>query len=86
MSVKILTAYLMNAMKCYNCARAIFSTCYMATENSSEATRLRAQRLAEEIGRYVIAMFVLLSYSTCYHVRNSLLFLHRHTAFFRLSL
>ena len=83
MSVKILT--LIYAMKCYNCARAIFSTCYMATENSSEATRLRAQRLAEEIGRFV-AMFVLLSYSTCYHVRNSLLFSHHHTAFFRLSL
>ena len=40
-------------MKCYNCARAILSTCYMATENSSEDTRLRAHRLAEQIGRFV---------------------------------
>ena len=43
----------MYAMKCYNCGRAILSTCYMATENSSEDTRLRAHRLAEQIGRFV---------------------------------
>ena len=54
-------------MKCYNCARAILSTCYMATENSSEDTRLRAHRLAEQIGRFVYCTTI------CYHSRNNLL-------------
>lgn len=34
--------------------RAIFSTCYMATENSSEDTKQRAKKLAEQIGRYIL--------------------------------
>ena len=31
---------------------AIFSTCYMATANSSEDTKKRAKQLADEIGRF----------------------------------
>ena len=34
------------------CGR-IFTTCYMASDNSSTETRERAAHLAEEIGRYV---------------------------------
>jgi NAD+ synthase (glutamine-hydrolysing) len=30
----------------------LFVTCYMGTENSSDETRTRAERLAEQIGRY----------------------------------
>jgi len=39
---------------CVVTTRAIFSTCYMATANSSEDTRQRAKRLAEQIGRYTL--------------------------------
>lgn len=32
--------------------KRIFTTCYMASENSSQDTRNRAKLLAEQIGRY----------------------------------
>lgn len=39
-------------------ANALMHTCYLGTENSSEATRSRAQRLAGEIGGYHLSAVI----------------------------
>jgi NAD+ synthase (glutamine-hydrolysing) len=40
----------------------IFFTCYMATDNSSEDTKSRANKLSQQIGRYAFVFFSMLSW------------------------